>query len=263
MPLTVISYNILADSYIRPSHYPGVPAPVLAAEHRLPLLVRRMREHAADVMCLQEVEPHAFDLIKTELASLGYASHFAQKRSKPEGCATLVRQEAPTIGMHTLYFRDNRGNEKESGHVALLLIVRGPYGKIGIANTHFKWDPPGTPLAEQRGLRQASELLAYLGSVESPDTPWIVCGDFNVVSDSSLVTLFKNTGFVDAYREREKMYTCAPNGQAKRIDYIFHSGSLSSRPMDLPAITDNTSLPSAREPSDHVAIGASLVPRGS
>jgi endonuclease/exonuclease/phosphatase family metal-dependent hydrolase len=162
-----------------------------------------------------------------------------------------------------LYFHDGRACENDSGHVALLLIVHGPHGRIGIANTHLKWDPPETPQAEQYGYRQASELLACLGAIGSPDTPWVICGDFNVEPDSDVVALFNSRGFVDAYGDHEDMFTCAPNRKAKRIDYVFHAGSLASRPLNLRVIADNSSLPSEEEPSDHLAIGASLERCGS
>jgi mRNA deadenylase 3'-5' endonuclease subunit Ccr4 len=263
MPLSIISYNILADSYIKPSFYPDIPARVLAPESRLPLLLRRIREHAADVMCLQEVEPRAFACIEAELGALGYAAHYAQKRAKPDGCATFVRQEIPVLDEQALYFQDGQAGESDSGHVALLLNVRGPGGRLGIANTHIKWDPPGKARAEQWGYRQASELLARMASTASPATPWVVCGDFNAVSDSDVIALFKAAGFVDAYRDHAQMFTCAPNRKAKRIDYVLHADSLISRPMALPAITDATLLPSAGEPSDHIAIGVRLEQAGS
>jgi mRNA deadenylase 3'-5' endonuclease subunit Ccr4 len=263
MPLSLISYNILADSYVRPSFYPGVSALVLAPGRRLPLLLRRLRAHAADVMCLQEVEPQAFARIEAELAALGYSSHYAQKQAKPEGCATLVRHEMPAISVQTLHFHDGRAGESDSGHLALLLMVRGPHGSMGIANTHLRWDAPDTPQAEQYGYRQASELLACLGAMGPPDTPWVICGDFNAVPESAVVALFSNSGFVDAYRDHGAMFTCAPNGKARRIDYVFHAASLASQPMTLRPIADNTPLPSEDEPSDHLAIGASLVWRRS
>jgi mRNA deadenylase 3'-5' endonuclease subunit Ccr4 len=258
MALSIISYNVLADSYIRPSFYPGVPAAFLMPEHRQSLLLRRIRDFAADVICLQEVEPQVFARVEAGLAADGYAGYFAQKRGKPDGCATFVQQGVSPGDAHTLNFSDGRGAETDSGHIALLLIVQGPYGRIGIANTHIKWDPGGTPQAKQWGYRQASQLLDHIGSAYERHTPWVVCGDFNAESDSDVISLFTTAGFVDAYRDHDKMYTCAPNQKAKRIDYIFHAGELTSQPLPLPLITDSTVLPSEQQPSDHVAIGAGL-----
>jgi hypothetical protein len=72
------------------------------------------------------------------------------------------------------------------------------------------------------------------------------------------VRLLEHAGFVDAYRARPDLNTCNPNRRAKRIDYLFHTPSLRSRPRDLPAITDRTPLPSEQQPSDHLAVGASF-----
>ena len=64
-------------------------------------------------------------LMKAGLAADGYTGYFAPKRGKPDGCATFVKQGVSANGAHALYFNDGRSVEKDSGHVALLLIVQG------------------------------------------------------------------------------------------------------------------------------------------
>nr|MDJ0705182.1 hypothetical protein [Leptolyngbyaceae cyanobacterium MO_188.B28] len=68
--------------------------------------------------------------------------------------------------------------------------------------------------------------------------------------------LLKNN-LMDVYANKEQP-TCNPNWRAKRIDYIFHSTNIASKPAKLMEIDDITPLPSEVEPSDHLAIMALL-----
>ena len=141
-----------------------------------------------------------------------------------------------------------------TGHVALLVVIEHQERLLGVANTHVKWGPPpGAPVS----VAQAEALLDALERCEPACAGWVVCGDFNARPDSTLVGLVRARGLRDSY-EGQEAFTCNANAEAKRIDFIFHSASLSATPNPLPSITDETVLPSAEEPSDHLAIGAVL-----
>lgn len=47
--------------------------------------------------------------------------------------------------------------------------------------------------------------------------------------------------------------------KAKRIDFIFHFNKIASKPVNLPQIDDTSPLPSKVDPSDHLAITATLM----
>jgi mRNA deadenylase 3'-5' endonuclease subunit Ccr4 len=258
MPFSVASYNILADAYITPTRYPGIPATVLAPERRRPALLQHIQNLAADVICLQEVEPHVLRTIADHLQPCGYVAYYAQKKGrKPDGCATLVKCTAVAVrAIHTLHFHDGGGTQPDSGHVALVLLLDVESRVAGIINTHLKWGPPGKPRHEQWGYRQATELLEYRSLIAPACQAWVLCGDFNTTPDSNIISVLKRAGLEDAYRGREQMYTCNSHQKAKRIDYLLHTNALTSHPVDLPGITDHTPLPSEQEPSDHLAIMA-------
>lgn len=256
MSFSVASWNILADAYALPKRYPGIPATILAAEWRQPAVVRHVLHLAADVVCLQEVEPRMFRLLESHLEPRGYQGYFAQKTARPDGCATFVRTERLAVrATHTLHYNDGQ-RRVDSGHLALLLVLEQAGGQAVISNTHLKWDPPGTPAVDQWGLRQLDQLLRERETLAPEGTAWIVCGDFNVTEDSDIIATLRQTGWRDAYHEREHMRTCNTNRRARRIDYLWHTRELLSRPVALRAITDETSLPSSEEPSDHLAIMA-------
>jgi endonuclease/exonuclease/phosphatase family metal-dependent hydrolase len=148
-----------------------------------------------------------------------------------------------------------------SGHVALLAALEQDGFCVGVANTHLKWDPPGTPRAARWGYREIAEFLDERDrAVEPRCDHWIVCGDFNVTADSDVIEALTAAGFRDAYRGCEHMNTCNANHNARRIDFLMHTAGLTARPVALPPIDDHTPLPSETEPSDHVAIMAWFEP---
>jgi mRNA deadenylase 3'-5' endonuclease subunit Ccr4 len=258
MPLLVVSYNVLADSYINPGWYPGVAPTLLAQGARTAAVVRRIAELGGDVLCLQEVEADVAAAIDDRLGALGYVGHFAPKGGgKPDGCATFVRSRAAAVrAVRTLAYGDGRGRRPDSGHIAFVLLVEWEGRPLAVANTHLKWDPPGTPSAGRRGLRQLTQLLEERETLAPGCGAWIICGDFNAGPDSDILHALGEAGFASAYRGREYLGTCVANGKAKMIDFLCHSGVLTAQPMDLPRIDDWTALPSLQEPSDHLPIAA-------
>lgn len=256
MPFQVASYNILADAYILPERYPGVPSALLTPEKRRPALIRHITALGADLICLQEVEPDVCRALELALGPRGYKSHYAQKTARPDGCATFVRNAfLPLQAVRSLNYADGPGGKPASGHLALLLTLECQGRPLVVANTHLKWDTPETPMEQCWGYRQIRELLARRAELGPKSAAWIICGDFNVTSDSPVADELRRDGWIDVYREREHMRTCNTNHQARRIDYLWHTPELTSRPVPLRSITDGTTLPSADEPSDHVAIG--------
>ncbi|MEP7123447.1 MAG: endonuclease/exonuclease/phosphatase family protein [Byssovorax sp.] len=250
--LTVLSWNVLSDAYVRPGYFPHTDPALLAPGVRTPRIVARLVALAPDVVCLQEVEPALFEAVRAALAPLGFSGRFLQKRRKPDGCATFVRRAALAIeSFQEMAYPDGAPDRADSGHVALLSVLHASGQRIGVANTHLKWDDPGTPDGERWALRQAPTLLA---AVQATEIPWILCGDFNVTPDSPVHRLITAAGYVDAYASLPGARTSNANEDARRIDYLFHAPELRVEPAPIPPIDDVTPLPSETEPSDHLAI---------
>ncbi len=256
MSFSVASYNVLADSYVKREWYPAVPAALLAPGTRTPGLVRHIEELGADVVCLQEVEPAVFTAVRDRLGPLGYDARYARKGAgKPDGCATFVRREVFAVRrVRSLYYADGRGGKPDSGHVALVLALEGGGRRLGLANTHLKWEAAGTPPEARWGYREVAQLLAERDVLGPGCHGWIVCGDFNATPDSAEVRALEGAGFDHAFVGRAGAYTATANRRAKQIDYLFHTRNLRAQPGDVPAIGDDTPLPSAEQPSDHLAI---------
>jgi endonuclease/exonuclease/phosphatase family metal-dependent hydrolase len=246
--LTVVSWNVLASAYVRPEFYPHTPVPVLEPEGRSARVVERVvgLGAAADVICLQEIEPATFAGVAGRL--LGFEGSFAQKRGKPDGCAIFVRRSLGEPAFRELVYSDG------TGHVAVAAVVGG----VGFASTHLKWEAPEVPVELRLGRAELTELLdAWV----APEEPWVVCGDLNANAASAVLEVAFARGLHDGYASLPEAWTCNSNDRAKRIDFILHTPGFEARPSPLPAITDVTPLPSASEPSDHLAIQVALAAR--
>ena len=260
MAFTVATYNALASAYIQRAWYPRTPALALEPAWRAPALVRHVSKLGADIFCLQEMEPETFVAFRTTLGEQGYGSQYARKLAqRPDGVAIFYRRAAfELLSARVIAYSDGAGVAPDTGYVALIALLRNPGGILGVINTHLIWDPPSTARGMQLGLSQAQQLLAELESGAADARGWIVSGDFNVTPESEIVALIKQAGFQYAHRDLPEVYTCNFGANARLIDYLFHSEKLRAEPARPTRIDDRTILPSADEPSDHVAIMATF-----
>lgn len=250
MPLTIASWNVLATSYMRPAYFADCDPAALEPVARRARVLEHVAGLDADVICLQEVEQDLFDALVARLSGTHACEHGRKGRNKPDGCAILVRQPRRFArpGGQTRY-------ADGSGHMFSWAFADLDGHPVGIATTHLKWDPPDTPAAARHGMRQADELIAALPAIAS-DTPWIVCGDFNVASHDPVIERFRRAGFLDPHEHGPP--TCGANGQRGRIDYLLYGSGLAGQPLPGGVVPDDARLPSLDMPSDHVPIRASF-----
>ncbi|HKQ74821.1 MAG TPA: endonuclease/exonuclease/phosphatase family protein [Blastocatellia bacterium] len=255
----IASYNVLADSYVKPQWYPNVDPEVLRWDRRKFALAERVLRLDADIICLQEVETDAYALIEHRLGAKAYEGVYAKKGcDKPDGCAMFFRPgELRFLGSETIYYRDSLRGVPDSGHLALIISFESEWGVIRVATTHLRWGQEDMPPEEHIGYLQIRELISNHFKPDRTAEAWVVCGDLNVRPDNPVVKELISSGFLDAYAGREQA-TCNPNGRAKRIDYIFHTSGLRAEPSRIMEIDDLTPLPNPDEPSDHLAIMATF-----
>jgi mRNA deadenylase 3'-5' endonuclease subunit Ccr4 len=257
MPFTAATYNVLATAYLGRGDYSLVPPDLLEPARRTKALARHVVDLGADVLCLQEVEVEVFRALRKKLGRLGYEGHLELKgRDKPDGCATFYRTEIFSLQkMVRLDYHDNvRGPGQHSGFLALLLALEHEKKLLGVANTHLRWDRPGTPANRQTGHLQAVELIDTCESFTPSCNGWLVCGDFNRRPDSEVVATFKKNGFELAHSGRSHVRSAVINGRASLLDYLFFTEELLAEPVDPPRVSPFRELPSAEQPSDHLPL---------
>lgn len=231
---------------------------VLDPVWRIPALVQHVTDLATDVICLQEVETSTFAALKSRLSSLEYAAQYVRKtEGRPDGCATFYRRHAfELIGTRIVEYLDGSQEQANSGHIALLVVLRAAGRIVGIANTHLTWDPPDTASIAKLGYRQALQLLSECQNTVPSCDGWLVCGDLNATPDSEIVAALQHAGFQYAHAGLPHTYTCKANAEVKMIDYLFYSPKFCAEPQGVVQISDQTVLPSAEQPSDHLPIVA-------
>jgi mRNA deadenylase 3'-5' endonuclease subunit Ccr4 len=254
----VASYNVLASAYAQRAWYRRTPALVLDPAWRVPALVQHVSKLGADILCLQEVESETFVALRTFLGERGYGAQYARKfAGRPEGCAILYRREAfELISVRSFRYADAGGSAPDTGHIALVARFQTGDGVLGVINTHLAWDPPDSARLRQYGLRQAHQLVAEYEHYAPQARGWIVTGDFNATPGSEIVSAMEKAGFKYAHEGLAEVFTCNVGASARLIDYLFHSPEFHVDPVAPAAIDDFTLLPSAEQPSDHVAIVA-------
>jgi len=257
MTIKLVSYNVLADSYIRPAWYPHTPDEWLTPELRHPALVEEIVRMNADVVALQEVERPVFSLLEQKLGTLGYESRYEPKgRNKPDGCAMFVRSSACAVeSWQRLDYADSADDNPASGHLAQLATLNWDGRTLAVANTHLKWAPPDTARDEHLGARQLDELADHCSAAQQDG--WVVCGDYNCTPGSAVLKKLHDAGFVDAH-DGSDAPTCNANRETRKLDHIFIAGSLVATPILIGAIQADTALPSAEYPSDHLSVGVHL-----
>lgn len=232
-----LTYNVLCQAYLRRDYYPQASPEALQEEPRRALLLQRLRDLGADVLCLQEVDRVTGSAVEQQFP--GYSSRYLSKTGgKPDGCQIVTSM--PVRRWDEWIYRDG------SGHVALLAELDWEGGSLWVANTHLKWDRPGK---RSWGWSQMSELLARLKALGATTT--VLCGDLNLPPEDEALSLPEAIGLRDAHGGHA---SAVVNGKAKKIDYLLISPDLLAFEENVVTLEDGDILPSLTEPSDHVPL---------
>ncbi len=187
----------------------GTEAPL---DVRLAMAVQQLRELAPDVVCMQEVKPHAGATTAHAIAGeLGLTAHYqvastwkagehGMKTDGEEGLAILSRE--PLLALRVLPLP---GSAPGDSRILLSGQVATAGGPIWIHTTHLNYRLDDGVAREQQ-VEAIDAAIRALG--RSPtDAPQLLCGDFNATPDSDeirflrgLTTLAgRRTHFQDAW----------------------------------------------------------------
>jgi mRNA deadenylase 3'-5' endonuclease subunit Ccr4 len=254
---STVTYNVLAQSYVRRDHYPRSPPDALDPSRRHALLLARIEELDADLLCLQELEPPSYEALRARLGATHHAA-YAQRRDRPDGSAIFARRSRfGWAGHDVLHYQAHRPDTDDLALVAALTIGSET---LRVVSTHLTWQPESTLPAEHLGHRQMLELLAFRDASARTDV-WIFAGDFNAISQSALVTAALERGMDESCRSQRPWDTTAINGRPRKIDYLlFSTGRLTPQPGVLPKLHRDSVLPSLTEPSDHLPLRVDFSP---
>ncbi|KAJ0815683.1 putative poly(A)-specific ribonuclease [Helianthus annuus] len=216
---TVLSYNILSDTYATSDLYGYCPSWALSWPYRRQNLLREIVGYRADIVCLQEVQSNHFEeFFAPELDKHGYQALYKKKTTEVfngsimtiDGCATFFRRDRFShVKKYEVEFnkaaqsltdalvpsaqKKTALNRLVKDNVALIVVLEAKFGDHGVdnpgkrqlvcvANTHVnvQQDLKDVKLWEVHTLLKGLEKIAA-----SADIPMLVCGDFNSVPGSA------------------------------------------------------------------------------
>ncbi|KAI3801410.1 hypothetical protein L1987_29515 [Smallanthus sonchifolius] len=216
---SVLSYNVLCDTYATSDLYGYCPSWALSWPYRRQNLLREIVGYLADIVCLQEVQSDHFEeFFAPELDKHGYQALFKRRTAEVhngsnqtiDGCATFFRRarfshvkkyevefnkaaQSLTDALVPNAQKKTALNRLVKDNVALIVVLEAKFGNQGVdtlgkrqlvcvANTHVNVQHE----LKDVKLWQVHTLLKGLEKIAaSADIPMLVCGDFNSVPGSA------------------------------------------------------------------------------
>ncbi|XP_074268903.1 carbon catabolite repressor protein 4 homolog 4 [Silene latifolia] len=222
---SVVSYNILAQVYVKSSLFPHSPKPCLRWKARSQAVLTVLENLGADFLCLQELDEYD-DFYRGNIERHGYSSIYIQRNGqKRDGCgifykpssAELVLQENIEYNdlvksivedddssdksekqTHDECTKEDRGDPNDPrvrlkrdcvGIMSAFRLADASRHLLIIANTHIYWDPEwaDVKLAQVKYLLSRLDQFRILVSERFECTPSvIVTGDFNSTPGSEV-----------------------------------------------------------------------------
>ena len=250
--LHIVTYNILADAHVKRDRYPTSCESALDPVARRRRLLSEISGFDADVLCLQEVDKGMVSALAAELER--YAVHYAPKLNGRDGLAILVRKDSP-LEIEKVVPLYATGLSEDNALVALVAYA----APIAIASTHLRWRKDDTPWELHVGLRQLEALLDHADQLRSSHPAWLVAGDFNANSQSTVIRTAEARGFQISCRSQRPWDTTNINRRRRKIDYVLHTPAhFHPSPKKLPRLERDTPMPSLVFPSDHLPLGVTF-----
>lgn len=91
LKLRIVSYNMLAQVYVRSSYFPHSPSSCLKWKARSQAVLTRLKNFDADFLCVQELDEYD-SFYKSNMVSHGYSSIYVQRTGqKRDGCGIFYK----------------------------------------------------------------------------------------------------------------------------------------------------------------------------
>ena len=256
--IRILSYNILANIYIKPEYYPGADHSFLEWHIRKKYLFDYILKFKADIICLQEYE----DLeLKAWFTQYGYQS------------IIYIDQNHSKVGLAIFYLADKlelvsaeKTKLADSQQAAIIAKFNNGHKEFIIINTKIRWVPQEIQKTTYAGYQQIKWLLLSklpmfvkdsnsIAPTAGHDTTGeiIICGDFNADHHGSIYQLFMQHNLQDIFRDNP-YNTVKANNQANRVDFCFASSNLKYLAVNITGLNNQDIVPSATIPSDHLPL---------
>lgn len=197
---TALTYNTLCDKYATHQQYGYAPSRALAWEFRRDLILNEIKNHDADIVCLQEIDQGSYnDFFREQLAYSDYKGVYWPKgraQGMPEeearvvdGCATffkgskyiLLDKQMIHFGQTAVRRPDAKGQDdiynrvwqKDNIAVVVFLENRLTGSRLIVVNAHIHWDPAYKDVK----LIQAAILMEEVTNLSKKYAKMAACAD--------------------------------------------------------------------------------------
>ncbi|KAI3439733.1 Endo/exonuclease/phosphatase domain-containing protein [Psidium guajava] len=111
----LVSYNILAQAYVKSSLFPQSPSPCLRWKARSQAILTVLKNLGADFLCLQEMDEYD-GFYKGKMEILGYSGLYIQRSGKKrDGCGIFYKQDRAELVLEEKIEYNDLVNSIEDG----------------------------------------------------------------------------------------------------------------------------------------------------
>jgi endonuclease/exonuclease/phosphatase (EEP) superfamily protein YafD len=179
--MKILSWNILADEFVKERYYPMIPADIVVRrKQRQQQIINMLEQMDTDVMLLQEVMQTEYNLIAAAFKKTHHiirGKNIKWQQTQSYSCnVTLLRKTVFTL-------RANHQNDLKFGLVVRAYVNAQP---VVLINVHLD------DLLPEKRLKQIEQLLLIIINSEKI----ILGGDFNenYVPMTGIYEVIKNSG---------------------------------------------------------------------
>ncbi|KAL9263585.1 Carbon catabolite repressor protein 4 homolog 4-like protein [Drosera capensis] len=104
---SMVSYNILAQVYVKSAFFPHSPSACLKWKQRSQAVLSLLKNLEADFLCLQEVDEY-YEFYKAKMEQTGYTGIYVQRNGqKRDGCGVFYKNDVAELVLHeTIEYND-------------------------------------------------------------------------------------------------------------------------------------------------------------
>ncbi|KAL7589217.1 hypothetical protein Lser_V15G36549 [Lactuca serriola] len=254
----VVSYNILAQVYVKSSVFPHSPSPCLKWKARSPIILDLLKHLDADILCLQELDEYD-TFYKEKIEQNDYSSIYIKRSGrKSDGCGIFYKHNKLELVIEeTIDYNDlanllldeaSRVEQKEKdldskgkgdpndpyvrlkrdcvGIMAAFKFKKPYQHYIIVANTHLYWDPEWADVKLAQAKYLSSQVAKFKKMVSEKfecKPSVIITGDFNSIPGDKVYQYLVSGGSVECLEDEppinlSSVYACT-RGEPRFTNY--------------------------------------------
>ncbi|KAK1285220.1 hypothetical protein QJS10_CPB20g01082 [Acorus calamus] len=182
----LVSYNILAQVYVKSSFFPHSPSPSLKWKARSQAILTVLKSFKADFLCIQELDEYD-SFYKAKMGSLGYSSMYVQRTGqKRDGCGIFYKHDSAELVLTEEI--DYNGLVKSIDNGAALSEIDDDLNATSTEGSSQKRAPDGHGDLNDPRVRLKRDCVGILAAfkLNDPSHPIIIVANTHIYWDPEL-----------------------------------------------------------------------------